>query len=205
MKRLRRFARRHWRATTAYALLSLALGPVSLLGGVHVEAAAVVSAVAFFVSGPAAVAAFRRKERSFARALAAQEALLLVPLLLLTVTALWRPQCDYARGLLLFAVMPPVTVAFAVGGAYALTGAGVRHSRATLSAGRSTTWGCTRSFTPTTTSSAASSAPSTTVSWRCAPACLRTVRSRSSGPCCSGAPEKWRARMKERTLRNETR
>lgn len=133
---LRRGAARHRKALGAYALLGLALWPVSLLGRVHVEAAAVVAAVSFFVSGLAALGAFRGKGKapfaSFGRVLLAQEALLLVPLALLTVTMAWRPQCDYARGLLLFLAMPSVTVAFAVSGAYALAGWGVPHARAVL-------------------------------------------------------------------------
>ncbi|PSQ92079.1 MAG: hypothetical protein BRD52_05950 [Bacteroidetes bacterium SW_4_67_19] len=99
-----RLVMRYRKSLAAYVLLSLALWPASLLGRVHVEASAAVAGAAFFVSGLAARAAFREKGASFARVLGAQEALLLVPLLLLTATALWRPQCDYARGLLLFAV-----------------------------------------------------------------------------------------------------
>jgi hypothetical protein len=132
---LRSFTARHRKALGAYVLLGLALAPVPLLGRVHVEASAVVAVVSFFASGTAALASFRGKgeaARSFSRVLAAQEALLLVPLALLTATVAWRPQCDYVRGLLLFLVMPPVTVAFAVSGAYALAGWGVRHARAGL-------------------------------------------------------------------------
>jgi hypothetical protein len=133
---LHSFAARHRKALEAYALLALALWPVSLLGRVHAEASAVVAVAAYFVSGLAAWGAFRGNAKdgraSFARQLAAQEALLIVPLVLLTATAIWRPQCAYAQGLLLFAAMPPVTVAFAVAGAYALAAWGVRWGKATL-------------------------------------------------------------------------
>ncbi|NBC16881.1 MAG: hypothetical protein GVY18_06135 [Bacteroidetes bacterium] len=108
-----------------YTLLCLALWPLPLLGLLHVESSAVVAFAAYFAAGLSALAAFRH-DASFARVLAAQEAALLLPLALLTVTLLWRPNCGYAQGLLFFALFPGITVGLAVAVAYALTS---RHRR----------------------------------------------------------------------------
>jgi hypothetical protein len=103
-----------------YAVLCLALWPFPLLGLLHVESSAVVAFVGYFAAGLSALAAFRH-DAPFPRVLAAQEAALLLPLALLTVTLLWRPNCGYAQGLLFFALFPGITVGLAVAVAYALT------------------------------------------------------------------------------------
>lgn len=97
----------------AYAVLSVAMWTVPLLSVVHVESSAIVAAAAFFGAGLSTPAFLRSGDR-FARILALQEAALLVPWLLLSITALWQPNCDYIRGLLFFAGFPGVTVVFAV-------------------------------------------------------------------------------------------
>jgi tetratricopeptide (TPR) repeat protein len=117
-----------------YLGLSVALWPVPLLGVLHAESSAVVAGVAFFVSGWAAVRAFRRSVRqaapegtaSLGSVLMRQEAALAVPWAGLTATLLWQPNAGYAQGLLLFLLFAPVSVALAVALAYALTGLGVR-------------------------------------------------------------------------------
>lgn len=118
-----------------YAGLGVALWPVPLLNIVHVESAAVVAFVAFFVAGWAALTAFNRPDSlSFGHVLATQAAALMVPLGLLTVSLLWTPNCDYGRGLLFYALFPGITVVLAVAAAYALSGTGWRFQTATLAA-----------------------------------------------------------------------
>jgi len=113
------------RVLLTYAVLGVALWPVPLLNIVHVESAAVVAFVAFFVAGWAALAAFNRAAPVPVRhVLATQGAALLVPLALLTVSLLWTPNCDYTRGLLFYGLFPGITVVFAVAVAYALSGTG---------------------------------------------------------------------------------
>lgn len=114
------------RAGFLYAVLSMALWPVPLLGILHVEAAAVVAFVAFFVAGWVAADRFR-EGASFRRVLATQMGLLAVPLVLLTVSLLWTPNCDYLRGALFFGLFPGITVVFAVALAYALSGTSMTH------------------------------------------------------------------------------
>ncbi|MDX1547500.1 MAG: hypothetical protein R3247_10955, partial [Rhodothermales bacterium] len=103
-----------------YAALCAVLWLVPLLNRLHAESAAVVAAVAFFAAGLAALQAFRRGGALW-RVLARQEAALLVPWAMLTVAALWAPNCAYGQGLLFFLLYAPVSVALAVGGAYALS------------------------------------------------------------------------------------
>lgn len=105
-----------------YALGALMCWPVPLLQIVHVESAALWAGVSFFAAGSAAVFAFRRRQEPFGAVLGRQLAWLLVPLYLLTVTAFWAPNHGYLQGLMFFGLFPAVSVTFAVGLAYALTG-----------------------------------------------------------------------------------
>ncbi len=114
----------------AYALLGVALWPWPLVGLLHVESAAVVAFAAFFVAGLSALRLFEAGGRGFGRVLAMQEAALVVPAALLTVTLLWRPNCGFFQGLLLYALFPVVTVVLAVAVAYALSGVRWRGRRA---------------------------------------------------------------------------
>ena len=94
----------------AYAAVCVGLWPVPVIGMVHAEGAAVVAALSFFVAGVAGAAAFARGD---VVSVAARRhiALLLVPLALLAVTALWRPNCGWPQGLGLFALLvPPSTL-----------------------------------------------------------------------------------------------
>lgn len=116
-----------------YAVLGVVLWPVPLLNIVHVESAAVVAFVAFFAAGWAALTAFNRSAPlSAGHVLTTQTAALLVPLVLLTVSLLWTPNCDYVRGLLFYALFPGITVVFAVAVAYALSGTGWRFQKTLL-------------------------------------------------------------------------
>ena len=111
------------RVCAAYVALGLGLWPLPLLNVLQVESAAVIAFVAFFVAGWSAVAHFQAGEREFGRVLGRQEAALLIPLAMLTVSQLWAPNCTFAQGLLFYVLFPCVTVVFAVGLAYAITGA----------------------------------------------------------------------------------
>ena len=102
-----------------YVLLCLALWPVPLLGLLHVESSAVVAGVGFFASGLAALALFRQGV-GLRFVLGRMEALLLVPWALLTLSLLWRPNCGYGQGLLLFVVFTGPSVALAVALAFAI-------------------------------------------------------------------------------------
>lgn len=111
-----------------YVGLGLGLWPVPLLGLLHVASAALVALVAFFVAGWWAWGFFRQGGR-LVEALRWQLLLLLIPWALLTLTGLWRPNCDYLRGLFFFLLFPPVSVVLAVAMAYALQYAGVQQGR----------------------------------------------------------------------------
>lgn len=110
------------RVLAAYAGLGLVLWPLPLLNVLQVESAAVGAFASFFIAGWAATAAFRSDESSVWAVAAWQEVALLVLLGMLTVSQLWAPNCTFAQGLLFFVLFPGVTVLFAVGVAYALTG-----------------------------------------------------------------------------------
>ena len=109
----------------AYAALCVALWPWPLVGLLHVESAAVVAGVGFFASGFAALALFRREERFFP-VLGRMVGLLAVPLALLTLSLLWRPNCGYAQGLGLFVLFTVPSVVLAVALAWALDATGWR-------------------------------------------------------------------------------
>ena len=116
-----------------YAVLGVALWPVPLFNIVHVESAAVVAFVAFFVAGWAALSDFNRPVAlSVGHVLATQGAALIIPLALLTVSLLWAPNCDYGRGLLFYALFPGITVVLAVAVAFALSGTGWRFQKTML-------------------------------------------------------------------------
>lgn len=116
-----------------YTALGVALWPVPLLNRLHVESSAVIATVAFFAAGLSSLRWFRTNPRadplSFSRVWLWQEAVLLVPLLLLTVAMLWAPNCGYAQGLLFFVLFPVVTVGLAVAIAYMLAGLRGRRTR----------------------------------------------------------------------------
>jgi hypothetical protein len=115
----------------AYAVLSLLLWPMPLLGLLHVESAAVIAFGAYFIAGPSSLTLFRQGHQVRSVFLM-QEAALLVPMFFLTITTLWRPNCGYLQGLLFFLLFPVVTVAFAVGSAYLLDALNVRKKKIIL-------------------------------------------------------------------------
>lgn len=113
------------RLALVYAVLCAAMWPWPLLGLLHVEASAVVAGVGFFASGLASVALFRRGA-ALGPVLGRMVALLAVPLALLTLSLLWRPNCGYLQGLGLFVLFTVPSVVLAVALAWALDATGWR-------------------------------------------------------------------------------
>ena len=109
------------RVCVAYVLLGAGLWSLPLLTVLQVESAAVVAFVAFFVAGWGACRSFRQGQ-SFVAVLGSQEAAVTIPLGMLLIAPLWAPNCTLGQGLLFYLLFPGVTVVFAVGGAYCLTG-----------------------------------------------------------------------------------
>ncbi|NND70424.1 MAG: tetratricopeptide repeat protein [Rhodothermales bacterium] len=103
------------RQSAIYAITILILLGNRLTSIVHAESGAIVSAVAFFTVGITSIAA-RKRGRTvqyvFWQALAG----LILPLALLSLTALWIPNCDYPRGLAIFLllVVPSVVLSVAI-------------------------------------------------------------------------------------------
>ncbi len=108
-----------------YAVACVGLWPLPLFGLLHAESSAVVAGVGFFASGVAALALLRRGV-ALGTVLVRLELLLVVPWMLLTMSLLWRPNCGYGQGLLLFVVFAGPSVALAVALAFALDAAGWR-------------------------------------------------------------------------------
>ncbi len=106
-----------------YAVVCVALWPVPLLGLLHAESSAVIAGVGFFASGLAALALFRRGG-GLSAVLLRLETLLIVPWALLTVSLLWRANCGYVQGLMLFLLFAVPSVALAVALAWALDATG---------------------------------------------------------------------------------
>ena len=120
-----------WRIAAVYALVCTGLWPVPVFGILHAEASAVLAAVGCFVAAIGSVGAFRSGAtlRAVARV---HLGALGVPLALLTLSLLWRPNCGYVQGLGLFLLLVPPSVGFGLGLAYATTGLGVRLPRTTV-------------------------------------------------------------------------
>ena len=111
-----------------YAVLAVALWPSPLLGLLHVESSAVVAGVAFVASGLASVTAFGQG-RALGATLGRHLLLLAVPWALLTLSLLWRANCGYGQGFLLFGLFVPPGVVLAVALAWALAGTRLRRPR----------------------------------------------------------------------------
>jgi tetratricopeptide (TPR) repeat protein len=108
-----------------YTGVCVALWPIPVLGILHVQSSAIIAGIAFFGAGLSALALLRRGE-SLAAVATRHVALLALPLLLLTVTLLWRANCGYFLGLLLFGTFVLPSVALGVSLAYALDTSGNR-------------------------------------------------------------------------------
>jgi len=77
----------------------------------HVESSAVLAFCSFFVAG---VQSIRHMGRPFASRIRSSLLWLFVPLIWMSLSMIWAPNCDYARGLLFFLLFVPITVFFAV-------------------------------------------------------------------------------------------
>ena len=131
MARLRQLDIRWWGPALAYTLVCGLLWPLPVFGLLHAESSAVIAGVAFFVSGLAAIPAFHQLE-PLRGVLRRHLVLLGVPLVLLTLSMVWRPNCAYATGLGIFGLLVPPSVVVGVALAYALTGRTLRWPRAIL-------------------------------------------------------------------------
>ncbi len=123
--------RRHaGRVAAVYGAACVALWPVPVFGILHAESSAVLAAVGCLTAAVGSVGTLRAGEpvASVARV---HLGALAVPLVLMTLSMLWRPNCGWAQGLGLFAVLVPPSVLFGLGVAAATTGLGVRGPRAT--------------------------------------------------------------------------
>lgn len=114
----------------AYTVVCLAMWPVPVFGVLHAESSAVVAAVGCLAAAVGAVGPLRRGVRLVTVARAHLGALG-VPLALLTLSLLWRPNCAYVTGAGLFAVLVPPSVLFGLGVASAAVGLRLRGPRAT--------------------------------------------------------------------------
>lgn len=124
--------------TLAYLAAGVALWPLPVVGALHAEGAAVMAAVAFFVSGLHAAGQLPGTQSAAAPVEAARRlrevlwlhvCLLALPAAMLAATLLWRPNAGVSLGVLLFAVL---TVPSAVlGVALAWAGRGWLSVRAT--------------------------------------------------------------------------
>ena len=125
-------SRRHGlRVAAVYAAACVALWPVPVFGILHAEASAVLAGVGCLAAAVGAVGPFRAGA-SLGEVARVHLGLLVVPVALLTLSLLWRPNCGYLQGLGLFAVLVPPSVGFGLALAYAATGFDLRRPRATL-------------------------------------------------------------------------
>ncbi|MDX1438645.1 MAG: hypothetical protein R3284_01965 [Rubricoccaceae bacterium] len=104
-----------------YAAACVALWPWPLLGILHVEASAVIATLGFFVAGLSSLRLFSESV-DLRSLLTSQLVLLGIPWLMLTVSLLWRANCGYGLGLILFATFTIPSVMLAVCLAYAISG-----------------------------------------------------------------------------------
>ncbi|MCB0717840.1 MAG: hypothetical protein KDD65_05315, partial [Bacteroidetes bacterium] len=91
-----------WRSVAVICGLVFALFlPVPLLGILQAESSAVAALVVYFATGAATVFSFRRNVSG--RFVALRTAIVaVVPMLVLTLSLLWRPNCGWLQGLGLY-------------------------------------------------------------------------------------------------------
>ena len=104
-----------------------ALWTLPVFGVLHAESSAVVAGLGFFVAGLSGGRAFRQGA-ALPEVVGRHLALLLIPLSLLTLSLLWRPNCGYLQGLGLYVLMAPPSVLLGVALSFALTGAVARRT-----------------------------------------------------------------------------
>lgn len=114
-----------WSEPLVYGAVSVLLWMVPVFDRLHVESAAVISLTAFFVAGTAVLRRLPgRRGRPvsggvggsrWVQVLTVRIAWLLVPASLLSISAVWAPNCDWVRGAGLFALFTIPTVVFTAG------------------------------------------------------------------------------------------
>lgn len=109
----------------AYVLVCSVLWMLPLFRLLHVESAAVLAFVSFFVAGISGLSLFKRGKR-LQSVLQTHLVLLLIPLLMLTLSLLWQPNCEYVQGLMFFLLFPVITVPFSVSLAFAIDRARIK-------------------------------------------------------------------------------
>ena len=97
--------------SVVYVVLCLGLWLVPVFDRLHVESAAVISFVAFFLAGLRAITS---SGSTFSESLVRQLSWLALPWGLMTLSAVWAPNCDYLRGLGFFVLFAPISVVFSV-------------------------------------------------------------------------------------------
>ncbi len=97
--------------SVVYVVLCLGLWLVPVFDRLHVESAAVISFVAFFLAGLRAITS---SGSTFSESLVRQLSWLALPWGLMTLSAVWAPNCDYLRGLGFFVLFVPISVVFSV-------------------------------------------------------------------------------------------
>ena len=109
----------------AYILVCSVLWMLPLFRLLHVESSAVLAFVSFFVAGISGLSLFKKGE-SVRSVIQTHLALLLIPLLMLTLSLLWQPNCEYVQGLTFFLLFPVITVLFSVSLAFAIYRSGIK-------------------------------------------------------------------------------
>ena len=97
--------------SVVYGVLCLGLWLVPVFDRLHVESAAAISFVAFFLAGLRTISP---AGSTFSKSLVRQFSWLALPLGLMTLSAVWAPNCDYFRGLGFFILFAPISVVFSV-------------------------------------------------------------------------------------------
>ena len=116
------------RSSLAYAAVCAALWPFPVFGLLHAEAGAVVAGAGCLIAGVGGVGALRGGVPLRVMA-GASLGVLAVPVTMLTVSLLWRPNCAWLDGLGLFLLLVPPSVLFGLGLAVGAVGFGVRVPR----------------------------------------------------------------------------
>ena len=117
------------RGALVYSLICIGLWPWPVLQILHVESAAIIAAAGFFSAGLLEVRALRG-ETSTLSAIARQTSLLVVPLVLLSVSLLWAPNCAYGTGLVYFLAFTVPSVVLGVSLAALVAASAVKRRRA---------------------------------------------------------------------------
>lgn len=111
---MRNLPQAYRRLLVVYAAVGVLLWAVPLLSILHAESSALIAAVSFFGAG-ISTHSLLREGHDFRRVLLLEEAALVIPWLLLTLSLLWQPNCGYLQGLMFYILFPGLTVPLGVG------------------------------------------------------------------------------------------